>query len=67
MGSCNFAYNWNLKYLYNMAKKFLIEGVDYTFNEERKMVLTREFHLQRGFCCKSGCKNCPYGFEKEKK
>jgi len=50
-----------------MAKKFLIEGVDYTFNEERKMVLTREFHLQRGFCCKSGCKNCPYGFEKEKK
>jgi hypothetical protein len=22
--------------------------------------LTREFLLDRGFCCNNGCKNCPY-------
>ena len=22
--------------------------------------LTREFLLNRGFCCGNGCKNCPY-------
>jgi hypothetical protein len=22
--------------------------------------LTREFLLNRGFCCDNGCKNCPY-------
>lgn len=22
--------------------------------------LSREFLLKRGFCCQSGCKNCPY-------
>ncbi len=24
--------------------------------------LTREFLLQRGECCREGCRNCPYGF-----
>jgi len=31
--------------------------------EEDKMhniPLTREFLLNRGFCCDNGCKNCPY-------
>jgi len=26
--------------------------------------LTREFLLQRGYCCQNGCRNCPYGFKK---
>ena len=29
---------------------------DYDINKP----LTREFLLNRGFCCDSGCKNCPY-------
>lgn len=24
--------------------------------------LSREFLLQRGYCCGNGCRNCPYGF-----
>lgn len=24
--------------------------------------LSREFLLQRGYCCENGCRNCPYGF-----
>lgn len=26
--------------------------------------LSREFLLSRGYCCKNGCRNCPYGFKK---
>jgi hypothetical protein len=24
-------------------------------------VFTREYHLKRGYCCKNGCRHCPYG------
>jgi Family of unknown function (DUF5522) len=44
----------------------LEEGIDYYFNEKGLMVFTKEYHLKRGYCCKSGCINCPYGFHKEK-
>jgi hypothetical protein len=27
------------------------------------MVFTEEYHLRRGWCCKSGCRHCPYGFK----
>ncbi len=29
------------------------------------MVFTEAFHLKRGYCCKSGCRHCPYGFKKK--
>jgi hypothetical protein len=38
----------------------LKEGIDYTFNENGLLVFTKEYHLKRGYCCGSGCKNCPY-------
>jgi len=41
----------------------LKEGEDYYFNEEGLMVLTKKFHLQKGFCCGNGCKHCPYDFK----
>lgn len=28
-------------------------------------VFTRLYHLERGSCCKSGCRHCAYGFRKE--
>lgn len=41
----------------------LIEGIDYTINEDGNFVFTREYHLKRGHCCQSGCLNCPYGYK----
>jgi len=29
-------------------------------NDNINKPLTREFLLNRGFCCDNGCKNCPY-------
>ena len=28
-------------------------------------VFTEQYHLKRGHCCKSGCRHCPYGFNKK--
>ncbi|MBK0403273.1 hypothetical protein I5M27_09770 [Adhaeribacter sp. BT258] len=41
-----------------------LEPGDYYFNEQGLMVFTAKYHLKRGYCCKSGCKHCPYGFRK---
>jgi iron complex transport system substrate-binding protein len=37
----------------------LIEGRDY-YLEGSAMVFTAEFLARRGYCCDSGCRNCPY-------
>jgi hypothetical protein len=42
----------------------LVEGVDFYF-EGAAMVFTASYHLRRGYCCESGCRHCPFGFEKE--
>lgn len=41
----------------------LTEGIHFYFNEAGLMVLTRAFHLQRGYCCGNGCLHCPYDYE----
>ncbi|MEI7583735.1 DUF5522 domain-containing protein [Runella sp.] len=30
------------------------------------LVFTDIYHKKRGYCCKSGCRHCPYGFRKVK-
>ena len=49
----------------------LIEGVDFhwdTVEGIRLRVFTKEYlKAIRPACCKSGCRNCPWDFEKEKK
>lgn len=34
-------------------------------DEDGKFIATEEFLLKRGFCCKNGCKHCPYGYKKQ--
>jgi hypothetical protein len=40
----------------------LIEGKDYYYNEQGYIVLTAQFHLNKGYCCGNGCKHCPYNY-----
>ena len=56
-----------------MFKKEL-DPEDFYKSAEGYIVFTEKYHLKRGYCCKSGCKHCPYGynsktgkFDKEKK
>jgi len=39
------------------------EGEDYYYSEEGYVVFTEKYHLKRGYCCESGCKHCPYGYD----
>ncbi len=38
-----------------------VEGVDF-YIEAGLMVLNRHYLLKRDYCCKSGCRHCPYGY-----
>jgi Family of unknown function (DUF5522) len=42
-----------------MQQKKLIENIDY-YIENGFWVFTEKYHLERGYCCKSGCRHCPY-------
>lgn len=37
----------------------LVENIDYYW-KDGKMTLTAAYLLKRGYCCKLGCKHCPY-------
>lgn len=41
----------------------LHEGEDYILDDKGRMVLTRVYHLKRGYCCGNGCQECPYNLE----
>ena len=43
----------------------LIEGEDFYYTPEGYKCFTEKFHLDRGYCCKSGCRHCPYGYDKK--
>ena len=55
--------------LNNIAKDLnanpkIVEDIDYYINEDGNLVFTSWYHLRRGYCCKNGCKHCPYGYIK---
>ncbi len=41
-----------------------LNAEDYYLSPEGYIVFTEKYHLKRGYCCKSGCKHCPYGYNK---
>ncbi|MGG7033653.1 MAG: DUF5522 domain-containing protein [Flavobacterium sp.] len=38
-----------------------VEGEDFYYTPEGYKCFTEKYHLKRGYCCKSGCRHCPYG------
>lgn len=48
-------------------KKKKIPGLDdedYYYTDDGFIVFTAAYHLKRGYCCKNGCRHCPYGYKK---
>lgn len=39
-----------------------LEKEDFYWDERGFRVFTKKYHLKRGYCCKSNCKHCPYGY-----
>lgn len=46
------------------SDRSLQEGRDY-YRESGYLVFTEAYLRDRGYCCRSGCRHCPYGFKKE--
>lgn len=42
-----------------------ILGEDYYLTPEGYRCFTEFWHIKRGYCCKSGCRHCPYGYNKK--
>ena len=47
------------------GNKSKLDPEDYYLSDEGYIVFTEKYHLKRGYCCKSGCKHCPYGYNKK--
>jgi hypothetical protein len=41
-----------------------LEGIDY-YMEDGLLVFTAQYLRDRGYCCTSGCRHCPYGFQRD--
>ncbi len=48
-----------------MKKLIPLEEGDFYLSEEGYKVFTKQYHLKRGYCCESGCRHCPYGYNKK--
>jgi hypothetical protein len=47
------------------SKRGNLSEEDYYLSPEGHIIFTEAYHLKRGYCCKSGCKHCPYGYDKK--
>lgn len=47
------------------SKKTKLNPEEYYLSPEGYIVFTEAYHLKRGYCCKSGCRHCPYGYDKK--
>lgn len=44
----------------NLKLEKKIKSEYYYLSKEGNIVFTEKYHLDRGYCCKSNCKHCPY-------
>jgi len=51
--------------MFSNPNKPKLEPEDFYKTEEGYIVFTEKYHLKRGYCCKNGCKHCPYGYDKK--
>jgi hypothetical protein len=47
------------------SRRSNLDNEDYYMCEDGFIVFTEKYLLKRGYCCKSGCKHCPYGYDKK--
>lgn len=47
------------------SKKDKLDPDEFYYSEEGYIIFTEKYLQKRGYCCKNGCKHCPYGFNKK--
>jgi hypothetical protein len=51
--------------LSGFSKRTQLAPDEFYTTPEGYIVFTEKYLLKRGYCCKNGCKHCPYGFNKK--
>lgn len=51
--------------MFDPYEKIPLEPGDYYTSPEGYIIFTEQYLLKRGYCCKNGCKHCPYGYNKK--
>ena len=51
-----------LIYLWYYNCTSIMDNEDFYMTQDGYKCFTEKYHLKRGYCCKSNCKHCPYGF-----
>jgi len=36
---------------------------DFYYSNDGYIIFTEKYHMKRGYCCKSNCKHCPFGYD----
>ena len=49
----------------DISKKSEFEEGDFYKSEDGYLIFTEKYLLKRGYCCKNGCKHCPYGYDRK--
>jgi hypothetical protein len=57
--------NWEQYDMSGFNKKPKLAEEDFYYSPEGYIIFTEVYHRKRGYCCKSGCKHCPYGYDKK--
>jgi hypothetical protein len=47
------------------SKRDKLDEDEFYYSSEGYIIFTEKYLLKRGYCCKNGCKHCPYGFNKK--
>jgi len=47
------------------SRRDQLDPEDFYLSDEGFIVFTEKYLLKRGYCCKSGCRHCPYGYDKK--
>ena len=58
--------DWITKLHYKEFLKPKLQPEDFYW-EKGKMIMTEKYHLKRGYCCKNGCRHCPYEYTRYNK
>lgn len=47
------------------SKKKDLAPDEFYYDASGYLVFTEKYLLKRAYCCKNGCRHCPYGFDKK--
>jgi hypothetical protein len=42
-----------------------LDSDDYYIGKDGYIIFTEKYHSKRGYCCKSACLHCPFGYDKK--